>query len=237
MATLGEYIGAGSGTTKLLLHMEGNANDSSGNSNNGTSTNITYSQANGKFGQGAGFNGSSSRIQIPYSATLDSGTGGFSVSCWFKTTQATAGMFYHRQEHSGTHQQIQGLSIGSVTAGKLQFAMRGSEGNYYDLSTNNAYNDGNWHHVVGVYGGSSDKNLRIYVDGSLDNSTSIATAQTINYGSSTVLSIGRGYQSWASNAFDYYNGSLDEMIFETKAWSASEVKKYYTYSRGFYATL
>ena len=227
-----EYIGAGSGTTKLLLHLNGNSTDSSGNGNNGTDTNITYSLANGKFGQGAGFNGSSSRIQIPYSATLDSGTGGFSISCWFKTTQATSGLFYYRQEASGSHYQIQILGIGSATAGKPYFALRGSENNYYDLSTNNAYNDGSWHHIVGVYGGSSDKNLLIYVDGSLDNSTSIATAQTITYSSSTVLSIGRWYQSWASNACDYYNGSLDEMIFETKAWTAAEIKKYYTNSLG-----
>lgn len=230
--SLGEYISAGAGTTKLLLHLNGNSTDSSGNGNNGSDSNIIYSQANGKFGQGVGFNGSSSRIQIPYSATLDSGTGGFSISCWFKTTQATAGIFYHRQEHFETHQQMQILSIGSVTVGKPHFQMRGSEGNFYDLSANNAYNDGKWHHLVGVYGGSSDKNLRIYVDGSLDNSTSIATAQTINYGSSTVLSIGSGWQSWASYAFYYYSGSLDEMIFETKAWTASEVKKYYTYAKG-----
>ena len=62
MATLGEYLGAGASTTKLLLHLNGKSTDSSGNGNNGTNSNITYSLANGKFGQGAGFNGSSNSI-------------------------------------------------------------------------------------------------------------------------------------------------------------------------------
>lgn len=40
--TLWEYLWAWSWITKLLLHLNGDANDSSGNSNNGTGTNITY---------------------------------------------------------------------------------------------------------------------------------------------------------------------------------------------------
>ena len=36
--SFGEYLGAGSSTTKLLLHLNGNSNDSSGNGNNGTVT-------------------------------------------------------------------------------------------------------------------------------------------------------------------------------------------------------
>ena len=40
--TLGEYIGAGSATTKLLLHLNGNSTDSSGNGNNGTDTDVLY---------------------------------------------------------------------------------------------------------------------------------------------------------------------------------------------------
>ena len=68
--SLGEYNGAGSGTTKLLAHLNGNSNDSSGNANNGSDTNITYSLANGKLGQGAGFNGSSSLIDYGNPASL-----------------------------------------------------------------------------------------------------------------------------------------------------------------------
>ncbi len=43
--------------------MEGNSNDSKG-SNNGTDSNITYSNANGRFGQGAAFNGTTSSILL-----------------------------------------------------------------------------------------------------------------------------------------------------------------------------
>ena len=47
--SLGEYIP--NSNTKLLLHLNGNSTDSSGNGNNGTDTNITYGLGYGKFGQ------------------------------------------------------------------------------------------------------------------------------------------------------------------------------------------
>jgi len=87
--SLGEYTGAGSGTTKLLLHLNGNNTDTSGNSNSSTDTAITYSQANGKFGQGAGFNGSSSIILITDNAALQ-GTGSHTIGLWVKFTALPA---------------------------------------------------------------------------------------------------------------------------------------------------
>ena len=224
--TFGEYLGAGSGTTKLLLHLNGSSTDSSGNNNNGTDTAITY--VDGKFGKCASFNGSSSYIQIPYSSSLDLGTSGFTIIHWFKTTQTSVGQFIHRQENSGSHFQIIGTSI-NVISGKLHFELRGSENTFYDLNSATSYNDGNWHCYIAVSTGSGG-NMNIYVDGELDATRSIG-ATTINFGASTVLTIGSGYQSWAANRFDYYNGLLDETIID-RVWTASEIKKYYTNSLG-----
>ena len=58
---------------------EGNSIDSK-SANNGLDTAITYSPANGKFGQGASFNGSNSRI-ITASATL---TNSITWSLWIR---------------------------------------------------------------------------------------------------------------------------------------------------------
>lgn len=62
-------------TTNLLAYwkMEWNSNDSVW-SNNGTDTAITYSSGNGKISQGAWFNGSTSRIQLPTNTFLNSKT-------------------------------------------------------------------------------------------------------------------------------------------------------------------
>ena len=66
---------------KQVLNFEGNSNDSTSNSNDGTDTSITYSTANGKIGQGAGFNGSTSNIAYP---SLGLGNS-FTFSFWFNT--------------------------------------------------------------------------------------------------------------------------------------------------------
>ena len=49
-------------------------NDVSGNSNNGAISNATWS-ASGKYGSALSFNGSTSRVDIPDSASLDLTTG------------------------------------------------------------------------------------------------------------------------------------------------------------------
>ena len=45
-----------------IYQFEDNANDSSGNSNNGTAANVSY--VTGKFGKAASFNGSSSTLEV-----------------------------------------------------------------------------------------------------------------------------------------------------------------------------
>ena len=60
--TLGEYNWAGAATTLWLYHLNWNSNDSSGNGNNWTDTNISY--VDWKFWQCGSFNWSSSKIVI-----------------------------------------------------------------------------------------------------------------------------------------------------------------------------
>lgn len=62
-----------------LYHLNGNSIDYSGNGQNGADTNISYAAAYGKFGQGAAFNGSSSKINIRAITTL---TGNFFIAFW-----------------------------------------------------------------------------------------------------------------------------------------------------------
>ena len=50
---------------------------------------ITYSQANGRFGMGAGFNGSSSKIVLGTNVASLKITNPFTIIGWFKTTGST----------------------------------------------------------------------------------------------------------------------------------------------------
>lgn len=65
---------------------EGNANDASGNGNNGTVSGATL--VNGKFGKGYSFNGTTNYIRCNDSSSLNL-TDKFSLICWAKTTTIT----------------------------------------------------------------------------------------------------------------------------------------------------
>ena len=219
--SLGEYIGAGSGTTKLLLHLNGNSTDSSGNGNNGTDTDITYSQANGRFGQGAGFNGSSSFIYG--SNTGIPGSGDMTVSCWINPGR-NAGQYQDIVVNRDKEKEFgfKWMLYQHTTDGAISF--HGSAQNKTTLvPTLNK-----WLNVIATV---SSGTLTIYLNGVNSYST---TGYTYGGGSPTKYAVG-GYLS--GTVKEPFLGLIDEVIIENRAWSASEVKKYYTNSRGFYATL
>jgi len=205
---LGEYLGAGASTTKLLLHLNGNSTDSSGNGNNGTDTNITYSLANGKFGQGAGFNGSSSGI----STTL-TGASVFTVSLWINTTTTTGGYIFNR--NAAADNANYGLTFASNKLSLGSFS--GSTG--LNVNGNTTITNGVWYQVVCVVNGASSI---LYLNGSVDGTGALQT-----HTSGTNFRLGN-----TGHSTQYYSGKIDEVIVEDRIWTASEIKKYYTYSKG-----
>ena len=86
------------------------------------------------------------------------------------------------------------------------------------LTGNTVVADGQWHHVAGVYDGSS---LKLYVDGQLDASTA-ASAGTLNV--SGPLFLGRHY---ANTQFSFA-GNLDEAAVFERSLSAAEVLEHFT---------
>jgi hypothetical protein len=99
-----------------LIHyykLESSSTDSIG-SNNGTDTTITYSAANGKVNNGAGFGGASF-IDIGNFAL---GSGDFTIAFWFKTTNVTVLQQLIGKDVSGTREYT--ITIGA-TSGKVSF--------------------------------------------------------------------------------------------------------------------
>ncbi|EWM17831.1 laminin G domain-containing protein, partial [Kutzneria sp. 744] len=123
---------------------------------NGTYNNVTLGQPGpltGSSATGAGFNGTSSSVQLP--TALSSGWAGSSISLWFKTT-ATNGILYSYNGSDLSHGVIIGdyvpaLYVGSD--GKLngEFWYPGGS----PMQSRTAVNDGQWHHVVLQEAGNS----------------------------------------------------------------------------------
>jgi hypothetical protein len=222
MATLGEYLGAGASTTKLLLHLNGNSTDSSGNNNNGTDTNITYSQANGKFGMGAGFN-SASNSKIVFGSVITP-MGQKTISLWLKNNQ-DSWCFILRNCFNGNSSN----GIGVDNSGSFEIN-RSSGTKVLSISPTTNVKDNVWHNVIFTWDGTTNANMvKLYVDGKLESQATANYTETLT--PTYNLTLGQ-----YNDSYDY-TGALDEVIIENRAWSAEEVKKYYTNSRGFFATI
>jgi hypothetical protein len=238
--TLGEYISAGSAITKGLWHFNGNMTDSSGNNNNGTSSNVTFSNAAGKFGQGGSFNGSSSYANIPFSTSMRSSA--MTLHFWIRRTQASIG---------DAHYELFGNWLGAG-GNDWTVALPSSGGGF----THNHINF-IWYPSSGAGGGRSGWN-------GID---SVATASTLlEQNKYVLLTVTRPSSGLAANSKMYINGvpvaintfgttaptndqtkdfpifgdgggryfgaDGDEAIYEPREWSAVEIQKYYTNAKG-----
>lgn len=213
---LGELRPNQFGTTAGLWHLNGNSTDSSGNNNHGTDTAITYSQANGKFGQGAGFDGSTSKIDMGTSNTFNF-TGDFTILMWINPTSiANAAQLVRRGSSNGYQFQF------DTTNARLALAPRGLTTVY---SSNNAIAAGSWQ-LSGLT--RSGTTVTFYRNGS---PWGTATVATINSDSGQNMIIG---SDPASSAGTEYNGKMDELYIASTALTANQIRTMYALGKGLY---
>ena len=199
---------------------EGSApvNDDSANNNEGTLAGDSEPNwVSGWVGSGAlEFYGSStvnSYVDITTDGTidpnLDSLRSEISLSAWVKT-EATGQVIIQNGADSGSSAWSLGMS-GTYT-GQLYF-LCGSTGDLYSVSR---VDDGYWHHVVGVYDGST---ASIYVDGVLDASEAkIWVFETSN----VPVTIGGRYHDDMTVSRSW-NGMLDDVRVYGYSLSADQV--------------
>jgi hypothetical protein len=157
------------------------------------------------------FNGANNYVDVPTSASLNI-TGPISVEAWIKVNVwdydwqaivAKGDSAYRLHRYPASDNLAFGTNAGDDVQG----------------TTN--VNDGSWHHVVGVWDGST-KNT--YVDGVLDTSCSdTGTLATNGYD----LAIGENLEATGR----YWDGSIDEVAVYNRALSATEVQLHYDSGR------
>ncbi len=198
--------------------LQGNSTDSKG-SNNGSDTNITYSDGNGKFGQGAGFNGSSSVIDVTDSASL-SLTGHMTIIAWVKPTVNNANMgIVEKFDGAGTDGYFLRMNNSGVLLGWPVGPAGGTSVTGNTVLTTNTY-----HQVAMVYDGA--KNY-LYLDGLLDNSVVSTTDPTngthnLEIGSSSGVAGG-----------NFFNGAIDDVAIFSRNLTAAEVAFLFNAGQGF----
>ena len=200
-----EYVATSN--TKLLLHLNGNSTDSSGNGNDGIDSYINYDYAYGKFNQGANFTKSPKSVIRTKNNIGISGSSPRTVSVWVKSLSSTDNM-----EMFGW----------GVESNSRSFSLMGRKGgSIYFYANNNDWDTGvilgeDMCNIILTYDGS---NLKLYINGQLKASTTKSLNTT-----DTTFKLGER----ASVASYTSNGNIDEVIVENIAWSPSKVQEYYT---------
>jgi len=196
----------------------GNANDSSGNGNNGIVQGATLTtDRNNKANSAYNFNGSSSYIDIPNSF-FNNGRNEYSVSIWVNPTSDIPS--------SGPGQTIlntnphRGLGLGYSYNGskKLYFFNQidpTSNGNWdiADDKFNYVIVLNNWINITIIKRGVT---FTYYVNGNIDKSTPL-----IQNPSSTLVSMRIGAITCCTP--EYFNGKIDDIRFYNRALSDSEI--------------
>lgn len=185
--------------------------DGSGLQNHGTMHNCAWSL------RGIDFNGTSSFINCGNDASLQFGTGDFSIGAWVKTTMVGTG--YQSIVDRGVYfSPYTGYGI-EVNEGKI--VLTTWENNMHSRAISiQLVNDDAWHYVVGIRQGTSQS---IYIDGELDKNQTGITLRNINVQQNLTM----GATLKTTGGF-YFDGTIDEVRIFNRALSADEIWQLYT---------
>ena len=130
-----------------------------------------------------------------------------SISAWIKTTATANGIFMAADDANGVRRR---WSFYVQASGKISFLFWNPSYTIKSIVGTTAVNDGIWHHVMAVNNGTD---LKLYVDGVLDNSSS--DGDTMNTNLFTYIHIGNSNYN-GGNA--YFDGLIDEVAI----WSTDQ---------------
>ncbi len=200
--------------------LNGNADDSSGNSHDGSSFGATYvSDTSGSgYATSASFDGND-YIALNQSFSGAGSLGELSASAWFKTT-ATGSWVSNWALLDFDRSEFFNMFV--TGDGEIGFSTRsGSINDMY--SSVDGLNDGNWHHVAVTYSALEGKN--IYIDGNLDST--IAYQGALGTAATRFGMIGDGSEASSFNGARnnvYYDGFISDVKLWDNALTASQVK-------------
>ncbi len=181
----------------------------------------------GRIGQALSFDGTDDQVVTTETSALTLGKVDFTASVWFKFTSTSfATPLAWRHATVSGNLKVQGLfSINrTASSGKIDFeTWAWQDANTIAYSTN-ALNDGLWHQVVAVYT-LSDNNLRLYVDGVLNDTKNQGTTYSPDTGANYKIVLGSNVDS-----IQFFPGSIDDPRIYNRALSAAEVKMLYNYT-------
>ena len=195
---------------------DGTVDDLTSNNNTGTLGDTAEPTVIDGSGKVASFDGSGDYITVPNASALNFGaSGSFTLEGWVNTTQS---INYARVmiKPGGSSQQSYSLAIHN---GKAHVRFDQSGGGAFFAESVDTVNDGQWHHVAGVFDNANDT-LKVYIDGKLAGTTTGVTAQPLQ--DTDALQIGglTGISQW-------FDGQMDDLRIWNTARTDAQIAENY----------
>jgi hypothetical protein len=215
--SLGEYIP--NANTKFYYPFNGNSADASGATAGGTDTAVTYSLANGKLGQGAGFLlASASRVSIPQFITSGNN---MTFRCLFKLDNLPTGLNWANIFTLNNDTYF--IQVGVDASGYVKQINKDTVGDNI-ITSSIQISTGVWYHLVCVwnFGGT----CYTYINGRQVASTSVGSHADLGG------QFGRYIGASRNGTNENWDGAIDDACFENIAWTASKIQKDYAQVKG-----
>jgi hypothetical protein len=194
--------------------LEGTGTRVDSHGSNNLTDNNSVGSTTGIIGNAAQFVKANSESLSSTSTDFDLGTSNISVSLWFKTTNTSFQYLIAKGGDSASDGQGYGVALNG-SGGVYGFIQDGTR--LVFPVAGGGYNDGQWHHYVGVF--DRDSNFTPYVDGVALTPTDISAYAGSVSNSSNPFYLGRYF----APTVGFYDGDIDEVAIYAKALTASEV--------------
>ncbi len=207
--------------------LESNGADSSGNGYTMTGTG-TPAHGTGKVGNAFTSGGTSQWYSIT-NAAWQSPTADFSISLWMRTTDVTPAAIDYLFNQYNTVSNNRAWMLRLATDGTLLWYVSPAgdgTGAQSVPSTGGAISDNTWHFIVCTFTASTS--LKIYIDGTLNNTNPTSIPSAVNQSSTSSLFVG----SMGASSTNTFVGDLDEVALWNVALTDAEVSALYAGGAG-----
>jgi hypothetical protein len=203
-------------------------NDLSGNSLNGTMSNVTYNQTYFTY------NGSSSQIAIADNSLLEPGSGSFTIEVWVNQSVAGNDVVLGKFDNGGASQNV---SYSIRTTSTTFYAQIGSgsgsgggpSGTLFVNSTSHVGTLNTWYHLVYVFKNGGTKTLETFVNG--------VSIGVVSHNLSSILNSTKPLYIGSYNGGEYsqwFDGKIGITRLYSSALTASDVSKNFEANRNIY---
>lgn len=210
----------------------GNANDASGNGNNGTVKGATLtSDRFGSVNSAYYFDGVNDFIEVPNSNSLNITQNQLTISYWINWQNSTTYCNYFGiskggyDVHAGYELYVRGSCPGETENGFMGMSIGNSSSGALSVTNANSYRN-TWVHLVGVL---DNKTVTLYINGQkatsyYENTTSVP----MNPGSSSAYALLIGTRTPGNANVGWLSGTMDDIRIYNRALSDSEIQQLYT---------